>query len=181
MLEAAVLTVCAEAPRYGYELRRVLTANTLVAGQVHPGRLYEVLAGLAEAGALRVHTEASEAGPDRRCYELTPAGRARLARWVLALQASAAALERLLGRLPEVPEDVWAPTHPLATSQSDAPPRSEGGEEAMSCHCDCGGGPGKRGHAREERPSSPEPRPQERSLDERLAAIEAALETLIGR
>jgi len=96
MLEAALLVLVAEGPRYGYELWQELRAGDLVAGRMHVGRVYETLGRLAAGGFLET-TSLQEPG-DRRRYEITPSGRGRLRRWLSALEKSADRIDALLGR-----------------------------------------------------------------------------------
>jgi len=154
MIEAAILVLCTEGPQYGYELARVLDAEGLVAGQVHPGRLYETLQSLARLGAVVATAETGTGGPDRLRYEITEEGRARLHRWARSLAASTTALTRLSKRIAD----------------------SEGGEE-MGCNCQCNGGRG-RGHGEGHGPAREHGTRQDRSVEERLDAIEGLLERL---
>ena len=96
MLEAALLVLVAEEPRYGYELWQELRTGALVAGRMHVGRVYETLGRLAAGGFLR--TNSPEVPGDRRQYEITPSGRGRLRRWLSALELSAERIDALLER-----------------------------------------------------------------------------------
>lgn len=89
-----------KAPAYGYGLARHL--EELAGGEaiVRPGTLYPALRVLEGQGLAESSVEPSVAGPPRRYYAITEAGRATLTRWrplwertrafvdtVLALQA----------------------------------------------------------------------------------------------
>jgi PadR family transcriptional regulator PadR len=78
VVELAVLATVARGETYGYrvveQLRR-LDGLALTESTVYP-----VLTRLAREGSLAVRTEPSPAGPPRRYYRLTGAGRDRLGR-----------------------------------------------------------------------------------------------------
>jgi DNA-binding PadR family transcriptional regulator len=88
MLEAVLLLLMAETPRYGYELWGLLGEEELLAGRVYPGRIYETLRRLAENGFVAASTEESTKGPARARYAITAAGSERLERWRIGLQRS---------------------------------------------------------------------------------------------
>lgn len=69
------------APAYGYGLARRL--EDLADGEtvVRPGTLYPALRALEAQGLAASSVEPSVAGPPRRYYAITDAGRATLARW----------------------------------------------------------------------------------------------------
>lgn len=69
------------APAYGYGLARRL--EELSAGEpiVRPGTLYPALRALEGQGLAASSVEPSVAGPPRRYYAITEAGRAALERW----------------------------------------------------------------------------------------------------
>jgi DNA-binding PadR family transcriptional regulator len=96
IVEPALLTVLAEGADHGYELARAIRARGLVPGELSRARVYEALARLEEDGAIEGEHEASDEGPDRRRYAITESGRARLARWVVALGESERAIRRLI-------------------------------------------------------------------------------------
>ena len=88
MLEAVLLLLLAETPRYGYELWGLLAEEELLAGRVYPGRIYETLRRLSENGFVAASTEESTKGPARARYAITAAGSERLVRWRIGLQRS---------------------------------------------------------------------------------------------
>ncbi len=79
----AILGLLAQRPRHGYLLRAEFEA--LAGGEgiwdVKPAQVYSTLARLAEAGLVRETRVAGGAGPDKRVYAITPAGRRELASW----------------------------------------------------------------------------------------------------
>ncbi|PIQ37705.1 MAG: PadR family transcriptional regulator [Lysobacterales bacterium CG17_big_fil_post_rev_8_21_14_2_50_64_11] len=75
----AVLAQAAE-PLYGYQIAKRLEAGGgALGGKL--SALYPVLRNLAEAGLLNSYVEPSAAGPPRRYYRITVAGRDVLAQW----------------------------------------------------------------------------------------------------
>src|SRR5688572_8632321 len=93
-LRPCLLLLLHESPAHGYELRERL--RPLGFNRDDPGRLYRALRTLEEAGLVRSAWQASAGGPDRRTYELTPAGAERLMEAVAELQAMNEVLDRFL-------------------------------------------------------------------------------------
>jgi len=185
LLEVGILVACGGGPCYGYDLARQLVAEGLAPGPVSPGRLYETLAALAREGSLVSWVEEGEGGPERRRYQLTPAGEERLRRWEVALSGTARLVSRLLARAALV-----VPGDATGGGQQPDPNRSpdegsvdliEGGGEEMSCDCQCGQGhhAGRGGGRGRGRMRSDET--VERSVEERLEAIEELLARLVTR
>nr|WP_058836401.1 PadR family transcriptional regulator [Luteimonas abyssi] len=86
----------AEAPMYGYQIAKQLEA---VGEGVFAGKqsaLYPVLRNLEAAGLLDSHVEPSVAGPPRRYYRITPAGRDTLAHWMRAWAATRRSVDTVL-------------------------------------------------------------------------------------
>jgi DNA-binding PadR family transcriptional regulator len=81
----ALLGLLAQQPRHGYELRAAFEA--LVGGEqnwdVKPAQVYSTLARLEESGLLAEEAIAKDAGPEKRIYAITPAGRQELQTWFL--------------------------------------------------------------------------------------------------
>jgi PadR family transcriptional regulator PadR len=71
----------AEEDLYGYQIAKRLQQRGGAAGLVKQGALYPVLRTLSAAGLLASRVVPSYAGPPRRYYRITPAGRAALAQW----------------------------------------------------------------------------------------------------
>ena len=91
----AVLGIAAE-PMYGYQIAKRLEQlgqGVLVGKQ---SALYPVLRNLESAGLLDSHVEPSLAGPPRRYYRITPAGREVLNAWIPAWQATRDSVDSVL-------------------------------------------------------------------------------------
>lgn len=82
-LELCVLSVVARGTTYGYAITRDLSELGL--GTIKGGTLYPLLSRLDDAGHLIVEWHASESGPARKYYTLSPSGAeylaARKAQW----------------------------------------------------------------------------------------------------
>lgn len=78
----AVLGLLAQRPRHGYELRAAFQA---VAGEenwdVKPAQIYTTLARLEHNGLIAQESIEQDAGPEKRIYAITPAGRKTLKEW----------------------------------------------------------------------------------------------------
>ena len=83
LLTPCVLLLLAEQPDHGYNLVERLKAFGFDWGG--PGPLYQTLRRLESSGWVVSGWDASEAGPARRTYELTPEGRKVLARSAASL------------------------------------------------------------------------------------------------
>jgi DNA-binding PadR family transcriptional regulator len=79
-VDLVVLGLLAEQPRYGYQLLERIRERRM-ASWVEVGRasVYQALERLERRGAVSGRAQDSGVGPDRRVYELTAAGRRRLA------------------------------------------------------------------------------------------------------
>ena len=66
---------------YGYQIAKRLQREGGAAGLVKQGALYPVLRTLSGAGLLASRVVPSYAGPPRRYYRITKAGRSTLADW----------------------------------------------------------------------------------------------------
>jgi DNA-binding PadR family transcriptional regulator len=81
MLEV-LLAFLAKEPAHGYELRmRMTKALGPLADAVSSGQVYVTLGRLERSGLIVATQETSGAGADRKMYEVTAAGRERLATW----------------------------------------------------------------------------------------------------
>lgn len=84
-----ILTALAAGPAHGYRLLQLI--DELSAGRVRlrAGTLYAALERLERDGHIELTGTASDGGPPRRSFALTPAGRRLLAGEVERLQANA--------------------------------------------------------------------------------------------
>jgi DNA-binding PadR family transcriptional regulator len=79
----AVLGLLAQRPRHGYELRAAFEA---VAGgeenwDVKPAQIYTTLTRLENSGLVAEQSIEQDSGPEKRIYEITPAGYQTLQQW----------------------------------------------------------------------------------------------------
>ncbi|MBO0870246.1 MAG: PadR family transcriptional regulator [Micromonosporaceae bacterium] len=95
-LEFCVLALVETEQRYGVELVRRLAAEPALA--TSEGTLYPLLARLRRAGWIATTWQESAAGPPRRYYHLTAAGKEALARFRLEWRAFSTAVDRIVGR-----------------------------------------------------------------------------------
>jgi PadR family transcriptional regulator PadR len=97
-VEPAVLLLLREGPRHGYELLEHIPE---IAGEdrtVDLGNLYRLLRALEMEEFVTSEWSADLPGPAKRTYQLTPAGRALLDRWVQALRRANTSIEGFLER-----------------------------------------------------------------------------------
>lgn len=94
----ALLAVLAAArePLYGYQIAKQLEAVGEGALAGKQSALYPVLRNLESAGLLLSHVEPSVAGPPRRYYRITAAGREVLAHWMRAWAATRDSVDTVL-------------------------------------------------------------------------------------
>jgi len=79
--QEVVLALLAKEPSHGYQLRaRLRQALGPLGDQMNAGQVYVTLTRLEKAGL--VASEPSAGLPDRKVYELTPAGQQRVADWL---------------------------------------------------------------------------------------------------
>jgi DNA-binding PadR family transcriptional regulator len=80
----AMLALLAKEPAHGYELRQRLARALGTVGEVlNPGQIYVTLARLERAGLVRGFQVTQSAAPDKRVYEVTPAGRDQVTGWLM--------------------------------------------------------------------------------------------------
>jgi DNA-binding PadR family transcriptional regulator len=78
-VEVVVLGLLAEEPLYGYDLLDRFRARSMGFWvEVGKASVYQVLRRLERAGAIAGRSQEGQAGPDRRVYRITKAGRERL-------------------------------------------------------------------------------------------------------
>ncbi len=86
MIEPSVLYLLASGTAiHGYELSVAVNGLGLAETLVDPGAIYRCLRGLEADGCVISNWDTSGSGPARRVYQLTPAGRQRLAGWVAVI------------------------------------------------------------------------------------------------
>lgn len=92
-LEPAILGALMTGPLHGYGIAQTLAARGF--GTLRGGSLYPVLARLEEAGHVTTRWVEGQAGPGRKDYALTDAGRTAYADAVASFQDLGAALAGL--------------------------------------------------------------------------------------
>lgn len=95
MLTPWLLLLLQDGPTYGYEILARLSQLDFPAIPT-AGGLYRQLRRLEEAGYVSSEWHAGDAGPDKRYYQLTPAGRNFLSYLADRLARQREALERFL-------------------------------------------------------------------------------------
>ena len=71
----------ASSPMYGYQIAKLIEAQTEDVDIMKQGALYPVLRSLEAAGLLQSEVEPSVSGPPRRYYKITEDGHLALAKW----------------------------------------------------------------------------------------------------
>jgi len=91
-----VLHVLVRGPRHGYAIARDVEVDSDQALRLGEGTLYPVLRALEQEGLVAAEWQPTGAGPARKVYSITPAGRAectqRVREWRTHLQAVSAVL-----------------------------------------------------------------------------------------
>jgi DNA-binding PadR family transcriptional regulator len=84
-VQEVVLALLAKEPSHGYELRaRMQDALGPLGEAMNAGQIYVTLGRLEKAGLIAVQQVAGPVDrPDRKVYELTPAGQQRVADWLV--------------------------------------------------------------------------------------------------
>ena len=72
----------ATGPMYGYQIAKLIEAQTRDVDIMKQGALYPVLRSLEATGLLQSEVEPSVSGPPRRYYKITDSGRQTLAKWI---------------------------------------------------------------------------------------------------
>lgn len=102
-LDYHVLLAMAEGPRYGYDIRNAVEAESSGTLRPRAGTLYRVIARLMGAGFVEEASpsldDEAHPGRPRRYYALTREGRVVLAREAGRLRGAAELAEERLGRL----------------------------------------------------------------------------------
>ena len=96
----AVLSRAGE-PMYGYQIAKTLErfGEGVLSGK--QSALYPVLRNLEGAAFLASHVGPSDAGPPRRYYRITDAGRDALREWAAAWRATRDSVDSVLRGVPE--------------------------------------------------------------------------------
>ncbi|WP_157743170.1 PadR family transcriptional regulator [Micromonospora coriariae] len=82
-IQHAVLALLARGPSYGYELKGAFEAAAGPQwGSLNIGHLYQILDRLSRDSLVVAERQAQQVKPDRVVYQITPAGRAELDRWL---------------------------------------------------------------------------------------------------
>src|SRR6204780_4371214 len=95
VLDICLLAVMGEGPAYGYEMTKRLRAVGL--SMVGEGSIYPLLGRLERDGLVETHRAASNGGPPRKYYSLSPAGERELGTGVSEWQATRDAVDGALG------------------------------------------------------------------------------------
>jgi DNA-binding PadR family transcriptional regulator len=83
-MREAMLALLAKEPAHGYELRQRLTEALGPIGEVlNPGQVYVTLSRLERAGLVQGVQVEQKLAPDKKVYEVTPAGREQVTTWLL--------------------------------------------------------------------------------------------------
>lgn len=89
----ALLGLLSHEPSYGYDLKQSYDRFFGLKKPLAFGQVYSTLSRLARDGLVTVVDEESAAGPDRKRYDVTAAGRERLAAWMFTADAPTALLQ----------------------------------------------------------------------------------------
>ena len=92
-----LLETLAAAPRYGYEICKLVDQRTGGYFQMREGSLYPALHRMERAGLLRAYWRDTLEGRRRKYYQLTPRGQKELAARKKEWRAFASAVEAVLG------------------------------------------------------------------------------------
>ncbi len=95
VLDLCLLTVMGDGPAYGYEMTKRLGARGL--STVGEGSIYPLLGRLERDGLAETHRAASNGGPPRKYYQLSPRGRRALALGISEWEATRDAVDAALG------------------------------------------------------------------------------------
>ena len=133
LVQPAVMAVLARGPLHGYRILQELKSHAMFAGQgPDTTGLYRLLRAMEKQALVSSTWDTTAAGPAKRHYELTPAGRDCLAQWIRTLRAYQESVAALLA----------------VAAAADQSARRRGRTAAKRCGC-TGKTPARR------RPSSP--------------------------
>jgi len=94
-LEPALLLLLRDRPSHGYDLIESL-AEIVPGRGVDMGNLYRTLRGMEAQGLVSSEWDADAAGPAKRRYELTAAGRKLLGEWAASLERARDHIDQFL-------------------------------------------------------------------------------------
>jgi len=97
LVQPAIVALLAEEPLHGYLLVQRLAGMAMFRCQKpDPAGVYRALKAMEKEGIVVSSWDLADHGPAKRCFELTRAGRACLARWTETLEDYAASINDLL-------------------------------------------------------------------------------------
>ena len=102
ILDACLLALIGQSDRYGYELATALHEAGLPL--VREGSIYPLLTRLDQRGLLESYRTPATAGPQRRYYRLTAAGRAELVAARAVWKDVSTGVDAILARVPDCDE-----------------------------------------------------------------------------
>ncbi len=95
-LQPCLLLLLAEGPQHGYTLMDALNRRELLDHDVDVGNLYRALRRMEAEGLVTSAWSDQGSGPNKRVYEIAPAGEALLRGWAGALEGRLRLLNRFL-------------------------------------------------------------------------------------
>ena len=95
-LQSGLLLLLAEGPQHGYTLMEALNRRQLLDHDVDVGNLYRTLRRMEEHGLVTSTWNTQDPGPNKRVYEITPAGEELLQHWAEALESRLRLLNHFL-------------------------------------------------------------------------------------
>ncbi len=99
MLTFWTLSLILIRPRYGLEIKREIEESTQKKMTLGAGTLYQLLHRLEKNGLIEGHWEPSQQGPPRAYYQVTPAGREVLRRYLVEVFVPGSPIANALGQL----------------------------------------------------------------------------------
>ena len=97
LIQPAVMAVLADEPLHGYVIvQRLATLSMFRDHGPDITGVYRLLKGMEKKGLVTSTWEPAASGPAKRCYALTPEGRACLGRWITTLRTYREAVGDLL-------------------------------------------------------------------------------------
>ena len=97
LIQPAVLAILAQGPLHGYKLAERIGAVSIRGGhRPDVSGVYRFLKAMKRKGLVLSRWDVSGSGPAKKCYEITPAGRECLGRWIETLEQFRAGISVLL-------------------------------------------------------------------------------------